>query len=90
MSLTPTIATNEECKEGELVEFMGQRYRIVERLTREAYLEDLFRRRSYDHHRGLPAARAGTYHPETREFKPGREVPPDCTHFYRVAPEEAR
>lgn len=89
MSHTPTVALSEPRNVGDVVEFLGRRYRIVEPLTREAYLEDLFRRRAYDHHRGLRPARAGIYIEKTREFKPGSEVPAECTHYYRVQPEPA-
>lgn len=90
MSHTPTVALSEPRTIGDIVELLGQRYRITAPLTREDYLRDLQQRRDWDRARGLPAARAGTYAEETREFKPGREVPAECTHYYRVEPEPPR
>jgi hypothetical protein len=53
-------------------------------MTREEYVTDLEFRRALDRDAGLPRARAGVYDTETKEFKPGQDVPPNCQYCYRV------
>ena len=86
MGFSPTYALSEPKPLGfEFDGINGSRVRIVAELTRDEYFEDLERRRQWDRDRGEPW-RAGTYCPDTKEFKPGKEVPPHLKYFYRVEP----
>lgn len=85
-----TVALNEPRKRGDVIELVGHLYRIEAEMSREEYVNDLQRRREADAKAGLPRARAGTYTSETKEFIPGREIPPDCKYFYRITLERAR
>lgn len=82
----PTIAMNRPVEPGETLEYMGQPFRIVQQITREAFLADLHARRERDRLAGKPPARRGVYHLETREFQPTPDVPPECQFFYKIEP----
>ena len=75
---------DERRQPGDVIEWLNRRYRIVGELSREEFDGDLHKRREQDRRAGKPPARAGVYNPETREFRPTREVPSNCRFCYRV------
>jgi hypothetical protein len=85
MGFSPTYALNEPLLVGEEFDTINGRVRIVAELTRDEYFADLENRRQWNRDRGIPW-RAGSYTPDTKEFKPGKEIPPEFQYFYRVEP----
>jgi len=85
MGWSPTIAVTEPLSVGSEVDTLNGRVRIVVELTRDEYFTDLDRRRQWNRDRGVPW-RAGSYIPETKEFKPGKDIPSEFQYFYRVEP----
>jgi hypothetical protein len=81
-----TVALNEKRPIGSTIDYLGRPYRIIGKLTRREYWDDVQRRRRLQVEAGLPLARAGVYTDETREFKPTLELPPECKYCYRIEP----